>query len=139
MSRLIWNKNKYLIKQNCRIMSDLMISDSRILSDPMGSDGFRQSDIIGFCYRNPTGSDDIWLSETIGSHRISSVSDCRNPIGSDCRIMSDFVGPNRIRWGGFDLGMYLSKKFLKVVFFLKVFQKLKKTPELLITVEHVFR
>ncbi len=46
------------------------------------------------------------LSDIVGNHRISPVSDYRHPFGSDCRIMSDFLGSDRIRRGGFALGLY---------------------------------
>jgi len=76
--------------------------------------GLNDIDIVGYCRIRwfPTvgyhrillsESDGVRLSESVGSHRISSVSDYRNPIGSDCRILSDFIGSYRIRWGDFDL------------------------------------
>ncbi len=74
-----------------------------ILSDIVGSDGFRQSDIIGSCYRNPTVSDCRKASEVIGYHRFPTIGIPSDPTVGFYRILSDPIGSDGVTstWVGY--------------------------------------
>jgi len=85
------------MNEKTSILSDPMLSDSRIPSDPTFSDSRTPSDpIIGI--RRYPGVGKRRKSKDIPGFRLSASRRIR---------LSDFVGSNRIRWGGFDLGSFM--------------------------------
>ena len=88
-----------------------MVSGSRMLSDNVGSDGFRQSDPVIGIRRYPTISDCRKALEVIEYHRFPTVGILSDPTVGFCRILSDPIGSDGVvsTWVVVDLGFWKEK------------------------------